>query len=353
MDIQKQKNFIIKFTYVVLITSIVYIVLKFLLPLLMPFVISFIIASILRPIIRLITNNTNLNRTLISIVILLVFYGLCIFLLVSFGVKIFASVSDVFFRLPEIYKSSIQPTLNTLFSKIDASTPNVNLALILGWDNISQSMMSLVASISTNALNAIASIASKTPAFMLKLIITLIASFFFTFDYQKIVNFILKQFPEKSQFMIINIKNSSINALLKLLKAYAILLSVTFIELLIGLTILKVENAFTISIIIALVDILPVLGTGSILTPWMIISLINGNINLAIGLLILYIIITVVRQILEPKVVGHQIGLYPLITLMCMFVGAQLFGIAGLFGFAIAATIIKNLHDNGIITAFK
>ncbi|HBF3457243.1 TPA: AI-2E family transporter, partial [Clostridioides difficile] len=182
---------------------------------------------------------------------------------------------------------------------------------------------------------------------------TLIASFFFTFDYQKIVNFILKQFPEKSQFMIINIKNSSINALLKLLKAYAILLSVTFIELLIGLTILKVENAFTISVIIALVDILPVLGTGSILTPWMIISLINGNINLAIGLLILYIIITVVRQILEPKVVGHQIGLYPLITLMCMFVGAQLFGIAGLFGFPIAATIIKNLHDNGIITAFK
>lgn len=177
--------------------------------------------------------------------------------------------------------------------------------------------------------------------------------FFFTFDYQKIVNFILKQFPEKSQFMIINIKNSSINALLKLLKAYAILLSVTFIELLIGLTILKVENAFTISVIIALVDILPVLGTGSILTPWMIISLINGNINLAIGLLILYIIITVVRQILEPKVVGHQIGLYPLITLMCMFVGAQLFGIAGLFGFPIAATIIKNLHDNGIITAFK
>ncbi|EQJ23470.1 AI-2E family transporter [Clostridioides difficile] len=153
--------------------------------------------------------------------------------------------------------------------------------------------------------------------------------------------------------MIINIKNSSINALLKLLKAYAILLSVTFIELLIGLTILKVENAFTISVIIALVDILPVLGTGSILTPWMIISLINGNINLAIGLLILYIIITVVRQILEPKVVGHQIGLYPLITLMCMFVGAQLFGIAGLFGFPIAATIIKNLHDNGIITAFK
>lgn len=68
--------------------------------------------------------------------------------------------------------------------------------MILGWDNISQSMMSLVASISTNALNAIASIASKTPAFMLKLIVTLIASFFFTFDYQ-IVNFILRQFPEK------------------------------------------------------------------------------------------------------------------------------------------------------------
>ncbi|MBT2158997.1 AI-2E family transporter [Clostridioides difficile] len=252
------------------------------------------------------------------------------------------------FRLPEIYKSSIQPTLNTLFSKIDASTPNVNLALILGWDNISQSMMSLVASISTNALNAIASIASKTPAFMLKLIITLIASFslLLTIKNSKLY---LKTISRKKSIYDNKYKNSSINALLKLLKAYAILLSVTFIELLIGLTILKVENAFTISVIIALVDILPVLGTGSILTPWMIISLINGNINLAIGLLILYIIITVVRQILEPKVVGHQIGLYPLITLMCMFVGAQLFGIAGLFGFPIAATIIKTYMIMGLL----
>jgi len=74
---------------------------------------------------------------------------------------------------------------------------------------------------------------------------------------------------------------------------------------------------------------------------------------MAIGLFIIYILITIVRQVLEPKVVGNQIGLYPLITLMCMFIGAQLFGILGLFGFPIAATIIKNLHDTGAIKFIK
>ena len=92
---------------------------------------------------------------------------------------------------------------------------------------------------------------------------------------------------------------------------------------------------------------MPVLGTGTILIPWGVVNLLLGNFPLGIGLLVLYAIITIVRQTLEPRVVGNQIGLYPLVTLMCMFVGSYLFGIVGLFGVPIAVTIMVQLHRSG------
>ena len=347
---EKQRAFIIKFTYFILIAALIFASFKFILPLFMPFVIGFFIAFILRPAINFLTDKIKINPALTSTVVLLLFYAITIAALTSFGAKLFSKISEMVLTLPDVYKYSIETNLETFFSKVESLAPNVDL---FGWDNLSQSIMSLVASFSSNALNFVTSAATRAPAFMIKLIITIIASFFFTFDYKKIINFVLNQFSEKNREFILNVKKSSIVAVFKLIKAYAILLSVTFIELWIGLTILKVDAAFPIAILIAMVDILPILGTGSIIIPWAIISLINGNSSMAIGLFIIYIVITVVRQVLEPKVVGSQIGLYPLITLMCMFIGAQLFGIVGLFGFPIAATIIKNLHDTGAIKFIK
>ena len=114
-------------------------------------------------------------------------------------------------------------------------------------------------------------------------------------------------------------------------------------ELFVGLLLLRVPYAFLLALLIAVVDILPVLGTGTIVIPWGIITLILGNFPLGIGLLILYAIITVVRQSLEPRVVGHQIGLHPLITLISMFVGVSLFGFLGLFGLPIAVTVFVQI----------
>lgn len=351
LNIEKQRAFIIRFAYFILIAALIFVGFKYILPLFMPFVIGFFIACIVRPMINFVLEKTKLNTYLISTVVLLLFYALLIALLTSFGATLIARISDMIFKLPDLYKYTIEPNLDVFFTKIASLAPNLDD--MFGWENLSQSIMSLVASFSSNALNIITSAAGKAPAFMVKLIITIIASFFFTFDYKKIVNFVLDQFSEKNRDFILKVKSSSIVAVFKLMKAYAILLSVTCIELWIGLSILQVKGAFPIAVLIALVDILPILGTGSIIIPWAIISFINGNSPMALGLFIIYIIITVVRQILEPKVVGSQIGLYPLITLMCMFIGAQLFGIVGLFGFPIAATIIKNLHDTGAINIFK
>ena len=128
---------------------------------------------------------------------------------------------------------------------------------------------------------------------------------------------------------------------------------ITFTELCIGLTILRVDNAPVIAGIIAVIDIMPVLGTGGVVIPWTLISLVTGDFFRAIGLIIMYVIILVVRNIIEPKIVGSQVGLHPVITLASMFIGLHFFGIIGMFGFPVALSVIKNLNDKKIIHIFK
>jgi sporulation integral membrane protein YtvI len=142
-------------------------------------------------------------------------------------------------------------------------------------------------------------------------------------------------------------------ALIGFLKAQSIILSVTFIESFIGLTFLGIDYAFTLAIIIAVFDILPVLGTGGIYVPWAVINLILGNYRLGVGLLLLYGIIVVVRYMIEPKVVGQQLGIHPLLTLMSMFAGLKLIGVAGLILGPTTVVALKAFQHAGIIPKFK
>jgi len=196
-------------------------------------------------------------------------------------------------------------------------------------------------------------VAGSVPSFLVKFIITIVASFFFVSDYYAITSFLARQLPQKARDMLFKVKEKGVDVIFKFGRAYAILLSITFVELLIGFSLLRVDYALLIALLTAIVDILPVLGTGTVLIPWAAAMLILGNFPLGIGLLILYAIITVVRQMLEPRVVGKQIGLYPLVTLVCMFVGTYLFGFVGLFGLPIIATVLVQLNQSGDIHLFK
>ena len=100
-------------------------------------------------------------------------------------------------------------------------------------------------------------------------------------------------------------------------------------------------------------DVLPVLGTGGIVIPWGVLSLLSGNLFLGIGLLITYVIITVIRNIVEPKIVGAQLGLHPVVTLIAMFVGVNAFGFLGIFGLPILISLVNHLNNKGIIRIFK
>lgn len=269
----------------------------------------------------------------------------------------FVELKDVFIKLPNLYTTTIEPVILQLSSgfediliKLD---PTLMQAIRDMISSLTESLGSIISSISSGVVVFISSTVTTVPTFFIIVIFSIIASFFFAMDYTNITTFITRQFSERASSIIFDVKDYIVGTLFKFIKAYSIIISVTFIELAIGLSILRVESAITIALLIACVDVLPVLGTGGIVIPWIIIELIRGDIGLAVGLTIIYVVITIVRNVLEPKVVGQQIGLHPIVMLMCMFIGVKIFGFLGLFVLPIIVIILKNLNDSGKIHIFK
>lgn len=350
-NIDKQRIFIIKFLYFILILGIIVFIFKYALPVLFPFIVAFSISLILRHPVDFISKYFKINRKFVGVLLLLFLYGSISFVFIFFGTKLFRYIGELFQKLPEIYATNIEPALNIIIYKIQDIIPELNVVLDL--ESISKYIMNIINSISLSAVNLIASIATKIPSFLVKFIFAIIASFLCTLDYYKVTGFIMRQFPERVQEIIINVKQNIFGTILKFIKAYSILMLVTFIQLSIGLTIFNIQNAITLAAIFSMLDVLPAIGVGGLLIPWSIIEFIKGNYNLAVGLLIIYGIIAIVRSILEPKVIGKQIGLNPLITLTSMFLGAEILGFFGIFIFPIIATIIKYLNDSGTLKLFK
>ncbi|AJA48449.1 sporulation integral membrane protein [Clostridium pasteurianum DSM 525 = ATCC 6013] len=353
MNTERQKNFIIKLAYILVIAALIFVILKYVIPLFMPFIIGFFIALILKPIINFISKKIKIKRVKISAVVLIVFYLLFFLIISMFGVKIYTYTKEMFYNLPQFYVNTIEPVLNDVVIWLRKTAPQMDIWIANSFESINDSILSFVKSMSSTVMKAIMSVAGGIPSFFIRFLFTIVASFFFTIDYSKITKFILMQFSEKNQNIILNVKKNGVDTIFKFIRAYAILIMITFIELSIGLTILKIPNSILFAALIAIIDILPILGTGGVLLPWAAICIITGNVGLAIGLVVLYLVVLVIRQTLEPKVVGNQIGLHPLVTLMCMFVGAQLFGFIGLFLLPILVTILKNMNDEGVIHLFK
>ncbi len=353
MNQNKQKAFIILIIYILIILLLVYVGIKYVLPLLMPFVIGMILAVIFRKPIDFISRITHIPRLIISLFSLIVFYGLLGYLASMVGYKIFTFITDLFYGLPDMYENSIRPAAEALILDLMDRFPGIEDYLQGFLEEISSSIFSFLTNASTTVVGTITRTATQLPTLLIKLIFTIVSSFFFTLDYKRITRFVVIQFKGERRDMILRIKDNVFGSLGKFIKAYATIITITFIELSAGFWILGIPNPFLIGLLVAIVDVMPILGTGAVLIPWAIIALVIGNTKVGFGMLILYVIITAVRQTIEPKIVGQQIGLHPLVTLILMYVGAQLMGILGLMLLPIIATILVKMNKDGTIHLFK
>ncbi len=202
-------------------------------------------------------------------------------------------------------------------------------------------------------------VVKEIPSILIATVIAVIASCFMASDYDRIVGFLKNQLSLKNRNALSKSKAVLFDTIKSLVKAYGSIMLITFAELFVGLSVLKLFGIYNsghviiICIITAIVDIIPVLGTGTVLIPWAIYNLITGKYSLAVGLFIIYVVVLVIRQVLEPKLVSTTSGLPPIITIAAMYLGTQLFGVLGIFLLPMILIMIKRLNDEGVLHLWK
>lgn len=357
MELEKRKRFIINVTYGGIITVLLYITVKYGFGLISPFLMAFIFAYLLHKPATFISKKTKLPYKPVALFLVLLFYCTAGILMVLLGTKVVTSLASFVSQLPTLYTTQIEPDLSAFFSRIELAVykmdPDIVTSLNDMFSRLVESLGSLITNLSFKTVGALSGYATSVPVLFIKLLLMIISTFFIAGDYELLTGFLMRQFTGKGGQLLVRIKEYVVGTLFICIRSYALIMSITFIELSIGLSIIQIPNSIVIAFLIAIFDILPVLGTGGIMIPWVVISLAQGNFTQSIGLLVVYLAITVIRNIIEPKIVGSQIGLHPVVTLISMFVGAQLLGVVGLFGFPITLSLLRHLNDTGTIKLFK
>lgn len=357
MNLDKKRTFIVNTLYFGIMLLLAVVLLKYALPLLAPFVIGFVLAYLLKRPIRFAAHKLHISRKVAAIALVLVFYCTIGLLLALLGIKAFSAAGDFLRGLPGFYTARVEPVLMSIFGGIEQSVLSIDESLIASleqlWGQFVESLGQLVSSLSAGTISVLYSLAGSLPGLFIKLLLMIISTFFIAMDYDRITGFFIRQMSEKAQEVFWEIKTYVTGTLFVCIRSYALIMSITFVELSIGLTVVGIENAVVIALLIAVFDILPVLGTGGIMIPWAAVTAIQGEFKLALALFAVYIVVTIIRNIIEPKIVGSQLGLHPVATLASLFLGAQLFGVVGLFGFPIGLSLLRYLNEQGTIKIFK
>lgn len=355
--LEKRREFIINTAYITLVVVLVLLGLRYAVKWLMPFIVGFLVALAVNTPVSAICKRTKINRKFCTVIILIVEYSLFILLMWGLGAKIYASLKDLFLNLPNYYDNNIEPFIQWLYKSITELTENMSpktlnqIYTVL--ENLTDSIREFVIKISTSVGKSLAGITARLPLYLISFVFAILSSVFISMDFNCVISFIKKQLPPRISVFLNDAKDHLGKTILKYLRAYLIIWILTFTELSIGLSILKIENAIGIAAIIAFADVFPVLGTGGILIPWSIFSLINDSYYIAIGLIILYLIVLVVRNFAEPKIVGDQLGLHPLVTLISIYLGYLWMGVGGMILLPITMTILIGLHKNDKIKLWK
>lgn len=318
----------------------------------MPFLIAFALYLLIEPVIRFCMNKLNLKRKTSALLILFVVLAIIIGLLVWGIVTIISESSNLLNNLNE-YVNIIYSFIQEKTTKFDFNKIQISSELNEILNNSTQNLLLHVSEILKNFLTGLLNKLTSLPTVGFYIIITIMSLYFISTDKIYMIDQLEHHFPRKWVRRLADHIRGIAKSLGCYLKAQAILILVSFIISLIGLYIYSyvgfdIKYPLLAALGIAFIDALPILGSGTVMIPWAIIASCKGNIHLGIGILILWLIMTVVKQIIEPKIVSGQIGIHPIFTLVAMYTGFKYCGVMGLFVGPIILIILKNIFENRI-----
>ena len=318
----------------------------------MPFLIAFIIALMIEPAIKSLMKKTKMTRKTCSIIIFVIVFSIIIGCLV-WGIISLVSESTNLLQMLNLYIDRAYTQIQDAIGKMNITRVSVSKNVLNLTQDASKEMLLKVSKWLTGFLTKLIEIVTSIPTITIYIVITILALYFICTDRIYMLDFMEQHVPSKwLQKLGKHIREITIN-LVRYLKAQAILILVSFVISVIGLYIFKivgmnVKYPLLIALAIGFVDALPILGSGSVMVPWAVIEALNGDLKLGVAIIVLWIIMSLVRQVLEPKIVSGRIGIHPIFTLIAMYTGFKVIGVMGMIVGPIALIIIKS-----ILTEYK
>ena len=322
-----------------------------------PFLIAFIISLIIEPLIRNVMKFTNLTRKVSAIITLVIVFFIIIGLSIWGVVSLITEATNILANLNNNIENigSRISNLIDIFNLDNIKIPEPIKGTI---ENTFNNLVGKGADLAQNLLTSIVNTVTYIPKLMIYIGITIIATYFVCTDKMYILDQMEHHIP-RNWLNKFGIKlRKVISSLGDYLKAECVLILISFLIVLIGLMIfyffgLNVKYPLVIALLIGFIDALPILGAGTVMIPWAVLTAFNGDITLAISLIVLYVVIIVLRQLIEPRIVSSHIGIHPIFTLIAMYTGFKVVGVVGMFIGPIILIILKNVFetmiDNGVV----
>ena len=356
-DLERKRHFLINAAYYTLIIAILYVSFRYVIYAVTPFVIAAVITLMLKRPIDGLSRSFNLPRRSTAGLVVITFYA-TMSVLFTWGVThIFWSLFRWLSDIPARYADSVEPAIRNILDWYQSGAVTLSPTSTEYLNQLTQDLLSKISEIivyvSQEAVILAQSLAFSIPSFIIGTVFCIVATVFMSLDFPSIKHFILEQFTYEHQRIILDSKRYVVETFGRIITSYATIMFITMTELYTAFMIIGIEDAMVLSLLIAMFDILPALGTGGIMIPWILIQIVNQDYDFAFQLFFIYLFVTIVRNFLEPKIVGDSIGLHPVIMLMSIFLGVSLFGALGVVIMPFTLIVLKKLNDSGRIQIFN
>lgn len=337
------KRHMVIFFYAIVFSLAVFLLFSLILKVLLPFLSAWLFAMAVRPLGKKAHRLTGISEKVCSIILCVLILLVVISLLLLGIFKLTEQIKDLPRVISDLY-GMLSEKIDQLCQRLGAYLPNEG-GIAKGADVVRSYFADLAKSL-VNALSKAATNAAKNvPAKVFALIIFVISCVYFSADLEKINAYIYKILPNNLKKALKNVKKRFCGVMVKYIKAHLIMILLTFLMVYVGLVLIGYKYAAILAAVISILDFLPAIGLGTVFIPWAVVLFIIGNGARAIKLLILFAICETVNQIFRPKIIGSQLGIHPLATLIGLYVGFKLLGILGMFLSPLAVISVKFLLE--------
>lgn len=352
MTESKYLRFALKLGSVLLGLAAFWLAFVYALPWFLPFILAMLTARLMEPAVLFMFRRFRFSRSFTAALLTIIIALLLIIFMTLVTGGILIKAIELVKELPK-YLSSVPILINTLDGKLKAAISAVSPEMRGFVESATQGLMvqinSFPAELTAMLLHFLTTCASCTPRFVMFIFTYAIGTFFISSSFNSVNKFIVRQFPPQWQDKVKRMKSDLFGTLGNWVKSELTLMGITFGELLVAFYILRVKSAFTAALLVAFIDALPVLGTGTVLIPWAVLLFVGGNFERGAAIAVTWGIITLVRSFLEPKILGNNVGLHPAATLLAIYLGYSVLGVKGMILFPFTLIVLKQFNDKGYI----